>query len=532
MDSCNPEPPASRHPVWHAARHNTFLSPCQQTTMIACLPPLLPLRLVQLITALASIAVHTATLFENQLIQSTRSFYNNDMSSNVPPVPSTSMAFILVYIVVTLVTVVLVFLVLYSHHMNKWFSIHVDLICTLFLLVLSFLAMVISIQSNGGFPSCSYSVDLGCWADSESNKEMNFFVKPDFADGGNPLESCMGRCLRSGFPYAGYQYDTRCFCGYSYGHHGRAFFNSTANVTGPDLCYLECNGQPNSTCNDLIAMAIFYSSESMAYDLGTYCFLGNADSSVLIVGVTLWILAVVLLLWEGKVKGWEKTDKKKCQPIESIGLDATRLWGAQNGESDQEAIRRPSFSALQNVSPQALHPESTTPLGYEYSPYATTPVYPDVPYTIANLATHHHRHHPEPVTAHAASHPLDPNDLLSSPPASTGLQKLLGYDPIHDGSPPPYQQHDQDHRQLELRQASTSLAAPAPFPVPTAPSAFEVGTGERSVAEPVSLIEMSPFELVEVPTAPEWIEGSVTNVPREARGESERDEIQTKIEPK
>lgn len=313
----------------------------------------------------------------------------------------------------------------------------------------------------------------------------------------------------------GYQYDTRCYCGYSYGHYGPAFLNTTANDTEAGLCYLKCDGQPNSTCDDFVAMAISYSSQNMAYDFGTFCYLGNADSAVLIFGVTLWILAAALLLWEGKVKGWEIRDKKD-QPIESTGLGLTRLREAQNGQNDQEtdteqlvAMRRPSFSALQNVSSQAPHPESTTPLGYEYSPYATTPVYPNVPYAVmANLPIHHHRNYPEPVTVHAAL------------PASTSLQGLLSHDPIPDGLPPPYQQHDHGHRQLELRQVPISLAAPAPLPVPTAPPAFEMRTGERSVAEPVSLIDLNPtapLVLVEVPTAPEWIEGSVKDVPREAR---------------
>lgn len=88
---------------------------------------------------------------------------------------------------------------------------------------------------------------LGCYKDEKNYRLLNGFY------GNNKLtnspEYCIGLCLQSGFPYAGVQYSTECFCGN----------DEPAPVAKlPDSsCNMKCPANPQQICGGYFTMNIF-----------------------------------------------------------------------------------------------------------------------------------------------------------------------------------------------------------------------------------------------------------------------------------
>jgi hypothetical protein len=93
---------------------------------------------------------------------------------------------------------------------------------------------------------------LGCFRDQQTNalggattqgRDINGFITND---AGMTSARCISVCRSQGFPYAGTQYATYCFCGRSYGQSGAA-----------DNCNMACGGNPSEMCGGTFANSVY-----------------------------------------------------------------------------------------------------------------------------------------------------------------------------------------------------------------------------------------------------------------------------------
>ena len=97
-------------------------------------------------------------------------------------------------------------------------------------------------------PAPPGATSLGCFKDQgdptgTNGRDLNGFTEnvP-----GMTAEMCTQTCTSKGFPYAGTQYGTQCFCGTSYGNAGKA-----------DNCDMKCGGAGNEICGGTWANSVY-----------------------------------------------------------------------------------------------------------------------------------------------------------------------------------------------------------------------------------------------------------------------------------
>jgi hypothetical protein len=104
---------------------------------------------------------------------------------------------------------------------------------------------------TGGICKCAQGACvtyLGCFRDQgdptgTSGRDLDGLA---INDQGMTTEMCTQTCARQGFPYAGTQFWTWCFCGTSYGKSGPA-----------DNCDATCQGNMNETCGGTWANSVY-----------------------------------------------------------------------------------------------------------------------------------------------------------------------------------------------------------------------------------------------------------------------------------
>ena len=69
------------------------------------------------------------------------------------------------------------------------------------------------------FIGASYD-DLGCYRDTADRDLSKSEIT--FPEGALTVAECVSECVLTGWPYVGLQEGKKCFCGTSYGKHGRA----------------------------------------------------------------------------------------------------------------------------------------------------------------------------------------------------------------------------------------------------------------------------------------------------------------------
>jgi hypothetical protein len=89
---------------------------------------------------------------------------------------------------------------------------------------------------------------LGCFRDQgdpngTTGRDLDGAV---WNDGRMTLEACVAFCQQRGFPYAGTQYASWCFCGNSYGRSGAA-----------TNCDMRCGGNQSQVCGGGYANSVF-----------------------------------------------------------------------------------------------------------------------------------------------------------------------------------------------------------------------------------------------------------------------------------
>ena len=98
---------------------------------------------------------------------------------------------------------------------------------------------------------------LGCFRDQQTNalggattqgRDMDGFITND---AGMTSARCVTVCRNQGFPYAGTQYATYCFCGRSNGRSGAA-----------DNCNMACGGNSSEMCGGTFANSVYSVSGS------------------------------------------------------------------------------------------------------------------------------------------------------------------------------------------------------------------------------------------------------------------------------
>ncbi|ESN96104.1 hypothetical protein HELRODRAFT_68203, partial [Helobdella robusta] len=88
---------------------------------------------------------------------------------------------------------------------------------------------------------------LGCYndVDAASDKDLNL------ANTNQPamtIESCITYCLQNDYLYAGLQAGRNCYCGNSYGKHGKALDSD---------CNSKCAGSITETCGGTLKNSIY-----------------------------------------------------------------------------------------------------------------------------------------------------------------------------------------------------------------------------------------------------------------------------------
>jgi hypothetical protein len=99
---------------------------------------------------------------------------------------------------------------------------------------------------------------IGCFKDQQTSnpfagattqgRDLNGFITNDAA---MTTARCVAVCRSQGFPYAGTQYATYCFCGNKYGQTGTA-----------SNCDMACGGNPTEMCGGAAANSIYRISGS------------------------------------------------------------------------------------------------------------------------------------------------------------------------------------------------------------------------------------------------------------------------------
>lgn len=88
---------------------------------------------------------------------------------------------------------------------------------------------------------------IGCYKDEKDFRLLSGYFT-NFKSTNSP-KKCITMCLQSGFPFAGVQYGTECFCG--------------ANAPSPDLkipdekCDMKCSGDPEEFCGGYFTMNVY-----------------------------------------------------------------------------------------------------------------------------------------------------------------------------------------------------------------------------------------------------------------------------------
>jgi len=85
---------------------------------------------------------------------------------------------------------------------------------------------------------------LGCFKD-ESRRDLK---EKEWSDGKMTPEKCVSSCREEGFPYAGVQYGSYCFCGNRYGKYGQI---------NEKKCNMPCSGDSDLDCGGSWANRVF-----------------------------------------------------------------------------------------------------------------------------------------------------------------------------------------------------------------------------------------------------------------------------------
>ncbi|XP_074647913.1 xylosyltransferase oxt-like [Tubulanus polymorphus] len=87
---------------------------------------------------------------------------------------------------------------------------------------------------------------LGCFKDVKSNRDLSAYNVVFETD--NSPEKCIYTCYRLGYQYAGVQYVKECWCGDSFGRHGKLDEGS---------CNRKCPGSTDETCGGFLTQNIY-----------------------------------------------------------------------------------------------------------------------------------------------------------------------------------------------------------------------------------------------------------------------------------
>ncbi|XP_073947203.1 xylosyltransferase oxt [Choristoneura fumiferana] len=93
----------------------------------------------------------------------------------------------------------------------------------------------------------TYGQHLGCYQDEKKIRLLSSFYG-NYANT-NSREACLDICVQAGFPYAGVQYASECFC-------GEIEPPQSAKVLD-EACDMKCPAEPSNTCGGYFTMNVF-----------------------------------------------------------------------------------------------------------------------------------------------------------------------------------------------------------------------------------------------------------------------------------
>lgn len=111
------------------------------------------------------------------------------------------------------------------------------------------------LNSNCPRGNHSANTQLGCYRDEKEFRLLSgYFI--NFKSSNTP-DKCVQLCLQSGFPYAGVQYGSECFCG--------ADLPPDAVKLPDSSCNMKCSGNLHEVCGGYYAMNIYETGIASEY---------------------------------------------------------------------------------------------------------------------------------------------------------------------------------------------------------------------------------------------------------------------------
>lgn len=104
-----------------------------------------------------------------------------------------------------------------------------------------------SLPNNCQGKGMTYGKHLGCYQDEKKLRILSGFYG-NYANT-NSRVACLNICVQAGFPYAGVQYASECFC-------GENVPSASAKISDA-ACDMKCPADPSSTCGGYFTMNVF-----------------------------------------------------------------------------------------------------------------------------------------------------------------------------------------------------------------------------------------------------------------------------------
>ncbi|OZJ02487.1 hypothetical protein BZG36_04367 [Bifiguratus adelaidae] len=294
--------------------------------------------------------------------------------------PSLYMIFILSGVSV----IVMLFNVIYDRSPARRLAVLPNALITLFLSVLWVAVTLYTLYSYQGFDDCNKNASLGCYLDDQYQRDLQYFNE---SDPYMSISFCRGNCLQLGYPYAGLQNGTQCWCGYHYGTKGAS-----------QSCDTHCAGDVVDICGGEYSNNVYYSSLDVGAADSVDCNLTNSIGAFTVIATVTLICSFMLLVGNGRKKGKgllagtmpstysleelnNRSQVASQGPAASMNSEpiqhANALNAGQYAQFQSIAQNSAVNETYQNVSVFPLSP----PNHVDYMAFATAPSYPGTPFT-------------------------------------------------------------------------------------------------------------------------------------------------------
>ncbi|KAI1327871.1 WSC domain-containing protein [Xylariaceae sp. FL0255] len=95
---------------------------------------------------------------------------------------------------------------------------------------------------------------VGCWTDDSDQGRALFYSQDNLNATTMTTEACLASCLAGGYPFAGTEYASQCWCGVVIG-------NGTALAADQTTCNMPCNGDSDEICGGPALLSLYVATD-------------------------------------------------------------------------------------------------------------------------------------------------------------------------------------------------------------------------------------------------------------------------------